>query len=301
MTTIGAQTHILNRLVQQGGPSATDYAALDGLFRGFGDAVRAGEAEWAEIHALWPLLGDALSADTMQGFVAQQPHGYAGDFEVIDRIYQRWVSPRAELRDWDHYFHGLDATQAVRNRKEYFIDLVTSLVERSPDVYSFRVLDVGSGPARDVAEYLGGHRGNGIMFDCVDSDGTAIEHAQGVCRSHLAHIRFHRKNIFRFKSRERYNLIWSAGLFDYLDDRLFKHLLSRLVALTAPGGEVVVGNFSTDNPSRDHMEFGNWFLIHRTRGELSGLATDAGIPPESVTVGQEALGVNLFLHVRAPR
>lgn len=64
------------------------------------------------------------------------------------------------------------------------------------------------------------------------------------------------------------------------------------------GGEVVVGNFSTANPSRAYMELlGDWHLHHRSAEGLRRLAERAGWEANSVRIGAEALGVNLFLHV----
>ena len=62
-------------------------------------------------------------------------------------------------------------------------------------------------------------------------------------------------------------------------------------------GQLVVGNFSIANQSRDYMEFGDWFLNHRDVFELESLAIEAGAENNSIRVKSEATGVNLFLHV----
>lgn len=64
------------------------------------------------------------------------------------------------------------------------------------------------------------------------------------------------------------------------------------------GGEIVVGNFSQDNPSESYQGFGDWSLAHRSRSQLLKIAVDAGILPEHCTVEAEPLGVNLFLRIR---
>jgi len=92
-------------------------------------------------------------------------------------------------------------------------------------------------------------------------------------------------------------LVWSAGFFDYLNDRLFVCALRRYWRMVAPGGELVLGNFSTSNPSRTYMELGRWFLFHRTEDQLKELALRAGVSPDATRVAQESAGVNLFLHI----
>ena len=52
------------------------------------------------------------------------------------------------------------------------------------------------------------------------------------------------------------------------------------------------------NPSKDYMEFGEWFLNHRTEEKLIKLAKSAGIKKQLVTVDKEQLGVNLFLRIK---
>ena len=91
-------------------------------------------------------------------------------------------------------------------------------------------------------------------------------------------------------------LIYSAGLFDYLEDRTFSRLVSVLFDALVPGGLVAVGNVAAHNPSRWLMEyFSEWFLIHRTPAELLRLAADLRGSATRMTVDAEPTGVNLFL------
>lgn len=106
------------------------------------------------------------------------------------------------------------------------------------------------------------------------------------------------KNAFRFKSNKKYDLVWSAGLFDYLEDKQFIFLLRLLLDVVSPDGEIVIGNFSEANPSRDYMEFGEWFLHHRTEDRLAIIANQAGCSEHSINIEKEATGVNLFLRIR---
>ena len=127
----------------------------------------------------------------------------------------------------------------------------------------------------------------------------AIEHARKLCAPFAKRVEFYHRNVLRFLPAKGYELVWSAGLFDYLTDRTFVYLLKALMAVTKRGGEVVVGNFSDFNPSRDYMELlGDWVLQHRTRDHLRELALEAGAAADSIEVQWEPEGVNLFLHVR---
>ncbi len=139
---------------------------------------------------------------------------------------------------------------------------------------------------------------DGLVFTCLDQDAKAIAYAARLCTAFSDRITFTRSPILRFSSTKRFTLVWCAGVFDYLDDRLFIITLKRLLRLVAEGGQVVLGNFSTDNPTRPIMEFGGWNLYHRSEEDLFSLATLAGIAKSQITIGSEPKKVNVFLHIR---
>jgi len=58
-----------------------------------------------EVMGIWQALPDIYcTTDTMQGYVLMKPHGYSGDFVVIERIYSGWLSPKQHLINWDRFF-----------------------------------------------------------------------------------------------------------------------------------------------------------------------------------------------------
>jgi len=94
-----------------------------------------------------------------------------------------------------------------------------------------------------------------------------------------------------------YDLIYSAGLFDYLKDRTASAAGVRLVDALTPGGSAVIGNFGVANPTRPLMELIlDWPLHHRSASDLRRLFGDIGT---SMTIEQEATGVNLFAVISA--
>jgi SAM-dependent methyltransferase len=286
-------TEIVRQIVDRGGPDATEYSTLNELL---GVAYRTGSAESVAVE-IRNSLADVTSADTMQGFALRKPHGYAGDFEMIDRIYGRHVCSDDRYAKWDLFFHAQAAPAAVRNRKTYFHLLLDGLSEHTPTA---RVLKVGSGPGRSMYEWMSRNSEAGLSFDCVEIDAKAIEYAQRLNKPHANRVRFFRKNALRYRPTTTYELIWSAGLFDYFDDRIFMSLLSRLLGAVKPGGELVIGNFAEGNPSQGYMELvGDWRLQHRSAEALLELAIRSGVDKDSVRIGWEPLGVNLFLHIQA--
>ena len=226
-----------------------------------------------------------------------KPHGYAGDYEIIDKLHCRHIATEKHLANWDRYFQKLPASIAVRNRKTYFHDLLDRHVARHSGI--LKVLNVASGPCRDIYEYLNARNNARVHFHCVEQDRSAISYASTLCSSFAKNITFTQNNALRFKPEPQYDLVWSAGLFDYLDDRLFVAVLKRLCSGLLPDGKVVVGNSSTRNPTRYYMKyFLEWSLYHRGTGHLIELAERCAIRREQISVATEPEHINLFLHVK---
>ena len=66
--------------------------------------------------------------ESLQGHCIRKPYGYAGDFEIIEKLYAQTVSEKPEYRIWDEYAQNTHSSKAVRNRKSYFVDLIDSLL-----------------------------------------------------------------------------------------------------------------------------------------------------------------------------
>ncbi len=290
----------IEKMVSKGGPAPPEYHSFGRWLDEVAAEIRSGQINKNDLMSLHDAFGRALSSETLQGFSFQKPHGYSGDYEVIDRIYREHVSEDPALSNWDRYFHDQHAPKAVRNRKEYFINMLMHIEREYQGEAPLKVLNVASGPMRDVFEFFGsnGHNPN-VQFECVDSDSDAIEFASELCAQYLDNIQFREANALRFTSKHKYQLIWSAGLFDYLADKGFTFLFQHLLSMLDDGGEIVVGKFSDKNPTRNYMEIvGEWILHHRCEEELIQLARSCGVSDENIHVGKEPEGINLFLHVK---
>ena len=286
----------LAALAQAGGPTPAQYPMLQQLLEHIHKARMSGELSAETLQTLRHSLGAAMGLATLQGRSWLKPYGYAGDFQLIDDIYQHVCCPDPHLRAWDDFFHTQPGAKAVRNRKAYFKTLVQSAA-LAKGGRSLTVLNVASGPCRDVAELLAECPDLAVHITCVDLDEQAIAHARRLCAAWPDQVRFLRANALRLALPERFDLVWSAGLLDYFSDPLFVRLMRKFMSLATPDGEVVVGNFSADNPSMAYQAWGDWLLIHRSPEHLGALAAQAGAPVSQVEAEPE--GVNLFLRVSA--
>lgn len=281
-------------LISRGGPREWEYDQLDQWMEEVHRQWRDNVLSERDITILRSAFGNTFAPDTMQGFAFCKPHGYAGDYEIMDRIYRRYVAADPDLARWDEYWQSRPAAQAVRNRKTYFHDLLNTSLARNG---RFTVLKVAVGPGRSMYEWLERNPGANVTLECIEIDPEAISYATRLNRDHLDRIEFVQRNAMRYQPTRTFDLVWSAGLFDYFNDRLFVSMVRRLAPAIAPGGELVIGNFADSNPSQPYMELLDWVLYHRSAEHLIDLAVDAGVATNRIRVGQEPSGVNLFLHI----
>lgn len=286
----------LQNIISRGGPETIEYDELNRIFDDLSCDYKAGKISGQALHLLQEGFGDECLENTLHGHIKSKPYGYAGDFMIIDKIYQEQLTSDERFVKWDIFWNNQSAAKAVRNRKDYFLQTMTNRLKQNP---SMRLLDVASGPARDLAELYKMTGQEQLQTVCVEADASAITYAKELNSANAASIEFVHKNIFRFNAVGCFDIVWSAGLFDYFDDSIFVKLLRKFISWTNRGGEVIIGNFGEGNPSRNYMEIvGEWYLIHRSAEHLTGLAMEAGAKLEDISVGSELEGVNLFLHVR---
>ena len=288
---------LVRDLLERGGPSREEHGLFVGWLNETAELIRRGELYLPDVHLFWTDLGDQYLDGCLQGRVLARRSGYAGDFAIMEDIYRYTIATDPRFQNWDLFFQGQAAPRAVRNRPGYFHAVVAAAARRSGR--EPRVLVLGCGPARDIATCTSAVVGSRARFVAVDRDARALARAREICTEHGVDADFVSANVVTFDPDQRFDVIWSAGLFDYLSDRLFVRLVRRYARSLSPTGQIVIGNFQTHS-TRNYMELvGNWSLNYRTAERLGELAGEAGSPADGHVVGAEAEGVNLFLHINA--
>lgn len=244
-----------------------------------------------------------------------KPLGYAGDYEMMNMLYRDPAEGESLFgKAWNICFAEEPAAVANRNRIAYLGALIRRTIADRADG-RVRIASLGCGPARRSRCCSSSRRSSGrasrsrFEVALIDQEERAIEHCEHTlaplaaatgARIHAIHERLRALMPRGSLSHKlgRCALIYSAGLFDYLEDRTFRRLVSVLFDALTPGGLVAVGNVAADNPSRWIMEyFTEWFVIHRAPADLLRLAGDVRRSATSMAVDSEPTGVNLFLRI----
>jgi extracellular factor (EF) 3-hydroxypalmitic acid methyl ester biosynthesis protein len=262
--------------------------------------------------AVWDIADEWLRQGPLILRAREKPRGYAGDFELLGWIYDGVTSQKPLGRALDRYFLKLAAPQAVRARiDEAAAALTAHCLGAQPGAY--RVLILGSGPARELDLALGcldPARRLEVHATLLDLDPEALDAARTALSPWIPpeQIVTVRENLYRLTDERRrsllddpYDFIICLGFFDYLEPAIATATIRLLYQRLRPGGRLLIGNFAPHCPSRAFMEWiGNWYLIYRTAEEMAALAQAAEIPSSCFTITSEKTGCDLFIHARRP-
>jgi CRP-like cAMP-binding protein/SAM-dependent methyltransferase len=249
------------------------------------------------------MLPYVLTAGTAERFYSK-PRGYAGDYLAIDGIYRNEPRGTGRLGPLiDRMFLATPPSVAVRNRRTLLADEIVRTV-RSANGRAVRILCLASGPASEVFDAFAALESPAALsVTLLDIDAQALAFVEEECvrRSLGDGITLRKENLIAlFLGRatlalEPFDLIYSIGLTDYLNDKLFGKLLAFAHPLLVPGGRILLGNFHPRNPAREFMDFVlDWTLIHRTEEDMNRLFAVSPFQRPSERIIFEPEGVDLF-------
>ena len=288
---------------------------INAIFRGLmlfeQDCLAKGDE--ASVYKLRRMFVSRLRSEFLYGehirWSLEKPYGYAGDYKIIDDMYRNDPRTSGFDRLFDNYSQMSPAANAIRNRKQdikRFIRALSVSNKKKP----LKIMDLASGPCRDVKELLEeiAPVPGDIEIDCFDQDERAIEYAKKLLGPLAKMVAFHQENAVRmaFKKetqREEYDLIFSLGLFDYLDDRIAQRLVAALKRHLKKDGQLFIANFSEkyQNPSFYFLEWvGEWQLIYRSIEDFKKIFLAAGFSDQDLKVESEQQGIIHYIVARNP-
>lgn len=244
-----------------------------------------------------------------------KPLGYAGDYEMVNMMLLESDVKVSSLyaKIVDTYHINAAAPLAHRNR---IVMLMRRLREEAERVVEeeqrlFTVLNVGCGPASEVRRFIREEPiSEHTSFKLMDFNLETLEFAEGKVRESISEsgrkpmVEFINKSIDELlkeiqkedhSGKEKYDMVYCAGLFDYFSDEICKRLVALFHSWARPNGLVTVTNVHACNPNRNLMEhLLEWYLVYR---DEEGMARLAPKGTDYEVVGDET-NVNVFLDIR---
>lgn len=249
----------------------------------------------------------------------RKPLGYAGDYEMVNMMLRDPVeggSIFAKLLNT--FFLSTPPVVAHQNRIQYLIEFLrTELTAAWAARRRARVFNIGCGPARELQELIAQSEvSNHGHFTLLDFNDETLQYTRKILtdliqrHGRAAETNLVRKSVGQLLKEEarshssaipsHYDVVYCAGLFDYIPQKLCQQLTSLFYRMLRPGGLLVVTNVAACNPSRHWMELCvDWHLVYRDAEEMRALIPAAVNRDECRLLSDES-GVNSFLEVRKP-
>lgn len=223
-----------------------------------------------------PLL-QTLQQDPLTRRTFTQPRGYPGDAELLDIIYTRnWrgveKGPTPLGQAIFDFTIGCRAPSAVRIRRDILAALIDDVCRR---VETPHIMSVACGHLRELEFSTQFRLGRVGRFVGLDSDTVSLDE---IVRSQPAGAVETVPGTFELLSQpplsnEKFDYIYSAGLYDYLGERLAQRLTGRMFEMLRPGGKLLIANFRPGVEDVGYMEaYMNWKLIYRDNPAMERIA-----------------------------
>jgi len=298
--------------------SASSTPTLNALFDQFEAAAQGIEPEFLPGHRSFcrKQLHPLLLASPFLYRTFTKPLGFAGDYEMVNMIMRDpCEGPSLFAKLLNAWFLQQVPADAHRNRIKHLVEQIASVCLKAKAAgRKARMLNLACGPAHEVQQLIEQGMTDNAHFTLIDFNEETLEHAQSRL-SELAN-RTNRQVTFEFVKKSvnhllkesaksvgrsaasQYDLVYCAGLFDYLTDSICRRLSSTLFDFVAPGGTLLTTNVDASNPRRTTMDLVmDWHLIYRTNAQLMALKPDQA-RAEQCMVRSDLTGVNLYAETR---
>lgn len=246
----------------------------------------------------WPAYAKACLNHPLRGVLHQdpftwrafdKPRGYAGDAVMMDYIYglgeAREAAQNATPLGRTIFRHM--ATRPSARAVCYRRALLADLIDRTAARGGRSVFALAAGHLREAEVSSAVRQGRIERFVAMDQDDSSLDL---IARDygHLG-IRASRGSVRRILGRkaksEPFDLVYAAGLYDYLQAPVATALTRHLFDMTAPGGTLLVPNFLQGARDTAYMEaFMDWHLIYRDHADMEALVRSL---PAAAVAGYE--------------
>jgi hypothetical protein len=261
--------------------------------------------EWHDI--VLPLVSDHEAAAMARscpiaGHAFARPRGYPGDAGLLDVIYRQpgapWTTSDPVASVVTAMTHAAPPARSVRERRMILADAIDETAVR---VQRPSILSLACGHLREVEWSLALAQGSIGRFVAADQDAESLA---SIARDYaerfpaIQPIEMSVRDVLRGSARNLggFDLIYAAGLYDYLPEPVARSLTERLFAMLNDGGRLLIGNYGEGLFDTAYMEaIMNWPLIWRGPVVLEALANDIPATSASRSVWPDTTGTCWYL------
>ena len=256
-----------------------------------------------------------------------KPLGYPGDFGLMNRMLDHpFEGDSLFARMVNGWLVGSAAGEAYRSRVAHLENVLAREASRQASTgRPLRTLSLGCGAAPETVRFVRHHEASeGAKFTLLDFNAETVSHANDeITAAAVVSGRNVRLNVQQYSVRQMltagerllanrrlvrsgpvergaFDVLYCAGLFDYLSDRVCARLLDVFWELAAPGALIVATNFTPANPIRRFMDYVlDWRLNYRNESEILRLVPSI-CPEGGFKLNSAAGSVEVILELRKP-
>ncbi|MFT5275615.1 MAG: extracellular factor (EF) 3-hydroxypalmitic acid methyl ester biosynthesis protein [Saprospiraceae bacterium] len=241
-----------------------------------------------------------------------KPLGYAGDYEMVNMILRDPdEGPTTYAKLLNNAFLTDGPAEGHRNRVLILTETLKFLLaEAQTQGQKKRVLNVACGPAMEVQRLVAEDEVRGyIDFDLLDFNDETLDFLDASLKKVIKEkdndvdINYIHKSVHALlkeagdgeqNAENQYDMVYCAGLFDYLSDRVCNRLMRYFWNNTKQGGTILVTNVHPSNPVKYGMEYlMEWHLIYRDEAGMEKLLPNCG----EQKIYKDVSGFNIFLEI----
>lgn len=234
------------------------------------------------------------------------PQGYPGDYKTLEAFYKNTPQSTGIGFYIDRYILSTELGMAVRGRKEALKNLLLKELRKHEKT---KVLDIACGSCRELVEISSDIEANNSHVTCVDLDSDALAFSAARLSTtgvSMDRFTFRKYNALKMISHERslkefgmQDIIYSTGLYDYLESAVLVRMFRALYQLVNPGGTMIISFKDCKRYSTfDYHWVSDWDTFYqRQESDCWKILEDAGIERKNVATAREESGVILFFMV----
>jgi SAM-dependent methyltransferase len=244
-----------------------------------------GPAEWArlidQVIVPHPVRAQ-LQEEPFTRRAFEKPRGYAGDAVMLDFVYRAPHSVTSTPLGAALHQCAVrrPAPQSLLERRAILADAIDAVAARRE---APRVLSIACGHLRE-AQVSDAVQAKAIAeFVALDQDAESLAVVEN--EQQAFNVRVKRASVGRFikagNELGTFDLVYSAGLYDYLNEDIAMTVTEAMFRSLRPGGRLIVANFAPTLRDIGYMEaIMDWRLIYRDEAAVARLA--ARIPREDI-------------------
>lgn len=217
-------------------------------------------------------------------YIYRKPLGYAGDYVMMNYIYayhdSKYLGDSTYAKLINHYTCTIPVSYSNILRYRFIKNKIYNTVSQQTDT---KILSIGSGSAKEITDILRENKPvNHFTFQALDFEPAAITYLKSDIgtipdlhnKCHVNYLNYNIRDLFKDEKLLQHigthDMVYVAGVYDYLNDKIAARLTKTLYNVVKPGCSLTIFNISTEHEDfRGFYElFGDWTMYHRTKEDV---------------------------------